>query len=109
MKTEDSDYKFLKAKNKVEKLKRFYTHLAVYFVINTVITAVKIMNNMNNGETFEEAFIDFSTLATWLVWGMGLAIHAFTVFGLPLFLGDDWEERMIEKHMKDDLNKDQNI
>ena len=109
MKTEDSDYKFLKAKNKVEKLKRFYTHLAVYFVINTVITAVKIMNNMNNGETFEEAFIDFSTLATWLVWGIAIAIHAFSVFGLPLFLGDDWEERMIEKHMKDDLNKDQNI
>ncbi|NRD19683.1 2TM domain-containing protein [Winogradskyella eckloniae] len=104
MKTED--FKLMKAKNKVEKLKRFYNHLIVYLLINTVITAVKVMNNMNNGETFNEAFFDLSTLMTWMVWGIVLAIHAFSVFGLPLIVGDDWEERKIEKYMKDELQND---
>lgn len=106
METQNSNLKYLKAKNKVEKLKRFYTHAAVYLVINSVITAVKMMNNINNGETFEEAFYDFSTLATWIVWGIALAIHAFSVYGLPLILGDDWEERKIEKLMNDELKND---
>ncbi|RED42742.1 2TM domain-containing protein [Winogradskyella eximia] len=106
MKEQDSNLKFLKAKNKVEKLKRFYTHLGVYFVINTIITVVKVMSNMNMGETFDQAFYDFSTLATWLVWGIAIALHAFSVFGLPLILGEDWEERKIEKYMNDELQKD---
>tara|TARA_R110001592_G_scaffold347126_1_gene640184 strand:- start:255 stop:575 length:321 start_codon:yes stop_codon:yes gene_type:complete len=106
MKEQDSNLKFLKAKNKVEKLKRFYTHLGVYFIINTIITVVKVMSNMNMGETFYQAFYDFSTLATWLVWGIAIALHAFSVFGLPLILGEDWEERKIEKYMNDELQKD---
>lgn len=109
MKAQEFNSKYRKAKNKVEKLKAFYTHFVVYIVINTVITAVKVMNNMNNGETFKEALYDFATLASWLFWGIAIAIHAFSVFGLPLILGDDWEERKIEKFMEDELNKDQNI
>ena len=106
METQDSNLKFIKARNKVEKLKQFYTHLVVYIVINSVITAVKLMRNIDNGETFNEAFFDFATIATWLLWGIALAIHAFSVFGIPLILGDDWEERKIEKYMNDELNKD---
>ncbi|NRD23936.1 2TM domain-containing protein [Winogradskyella litoriviva] len=106
MKTPDSELDYIKAKNKVEKLKRFYTHFAVYFVINTVITAVKIMHNLKNGETFNEAFFDFATIITWLVWGIAIALHAFSVFGLPLILGEDWEERKIEKLMNDELQNE---
>lgn len=106
MKTQDSELKFIKAKGKVEKLKRFYTHLVVFVVINCVITAVKVMHNMNKGETFEEAFFDFATLASWLFWGVALALHAFSVFGIHLLLGEDWEERKIEKYMNDDLQND---
>ena len=106
METQDSNLKFIKARNKVEKLKQFYTHLVVYIVINSVITAVKLMRNIDNGETLNEAIFDFATIATWLLWGIALAIHAFSVFGIPLILGDDWEERKIEKYMNDELNKD---
>lgn len=106
MKIQESDKKFIKARNKVEKLKRFYTHLVVYIVINSVITAVKVMNNINNGETYEDAFFNFSTGASWMLWGVGLAIHAFSVFGLPLILGDDWQERKIEKYMNDEFQND---
>ncbi|WP_299103525.1 2TM domain-containing protein [uncultured Winogradskyella sp.] len=103
---ETQDYKLMKAKNKVEKLKRFYNHLIVYLVINTVITIVKVMNNLKNGETLNEALFDFATLVTWMVWGIALTIHAFSVFGLPLILGDDWEERKIEKFMEEELHND---
>ncbi|WP_418639376.1 2TM domain-containing protein [Winogradskyella sp.] len=99
---------FRKAKNKVEKLKRFYTHLGVYFIINTIITVVKVMSNMNMGETFEEAFFDFSTVASWLVWGLVIVIHAFSVFGLPLLVGADWEERKIQQYMNEELQQDKN-
>ncbi|SDI59900.1 2TM domain-containing protein [Winogradskyella thalassocola] len=94
---------FRKAKNKVEKLKRFYTHLAVYFIINSIITSVKVMSGTNSGETFEEAFFSFSTMASWLVWGLVIAIHAFSVFGLPLIVGDDWEERKIQQFMNEEF------
>ncbi|WP_178987898.1 2TM domain-containing protein [Winogradskyella schleiferi] len=103
MKTQDSNLKFIKARHKVEKLKAFYIHLTVYMVINIVITAVKIMNNINNGETFNEAFFDFATVITWMIWGIAIALHAFSVFGLPMILGEDWEERKIEKFMEDEL------
>ncbi|SDR97581.1 2TM domain-containing protein [Winogradskyella sediminis] len=103
---DSNKFKLRKAKNKVEKLKRFYTHLAVYVVINTVITAVKVMSGMNNGETFKDAFFDFSTLMSWMVWGMVLLIHAFAVFGLPRIIGDDWEERKIQQFMDEELQQD---
>lgn len=106
MKTQDSDLEFIKAKNKVKKLKQFYAHLTVYIVINTVITVVKIMHNLNNGESLNEAFFDFATVITWLLWGIAIALHAFSVFGLPFILGVDWEERKIEKYMNDELQKD---
>tara|TARA_R110002049_G_scaffold103458_2_gene249722 strand:- start:210 stop:530 length:321 start_codon:yes stop_codon:yes gene_type:complete len=106
METQNSDIKFIKARHKVEKLKRFYIHLAVYIVINTVITVVKIMNNMNNGETFNEAFFDFATIITWLIWGIAIALHAFSVYGIQYILGEDWEERKIEKYMNDELQND---
>lgn len=100
---ETENFRFMKAKNKVEKLKRFYIHLTVYIVINTVITAVKIMTNLDNGETFNEALFDFTTLITWLTWGIAITLHAFSVFGMPLILGEDWEERKIEAYMNDEI------
>jgi hypothetical protein len=108
MEVNETDLKFIKAKNKVEKLKRFYTHLGVYLVINTVFTVLKIIRNLDNGETFNEAFFDFGSIITWLTWGIALSLHAFSVFGIPFILSDDWEERKIEKFMNEELYKDQN-
>ena len=105
---DSNKFKLRKAKNKVEKLKRFYTHLAVYMAINSVITIVKVMSGMNNGETFKDALFDYSTLMSWMVWGMVLLIHAFAVFGLPRIIGDDWEEQKIQQFMDEELQQDKN-
>lgn len=37
-------------------------------------------------------------------WGIGLLIHAFSVFGTKMFL-KDWEEKKIKELMEKDKNK----
>ncbi len=91
--------KYIRAKNRVERLKRFYTHLLIYLIINSGITTAKVWNNIGNGETLNEALFDFSTLFSWIVWGIVLVIHAFSVFGLPFILGYDWEARKIQQYL----------
>ena len=98
----DKDRKYVQAKNRVEKLKAFYTHLTVYIIVNTAISAFKIIRNIKRGESFEEAFFDINTSGVWLLWGIGLAIHAFAVFGLPLILGHNWEEEKIKQFMEEE-------
>lgn len=93
---------FLNAKRRVDKLRGFYTHLAVYLVVNIVVSAFKIIRNIKNGESFEEAIFDLSFSGIWLLWGVGLTIHAFTVFVLPLLIGHNWEEEKIKKFMEEE-------
>ena len=91
-----------RAKNKVEKLKRFYSHLIIYLVINILITCLKLYETIGNWEAFKEELFSFGTFSTWTIWGIVLAIHAFSVFGINAILGYDWEERKIEQFMKED-------
>ena len=104
----DKERTYLKVKHRVDKLKAFYTHLAVYAVVNGSIYAFKIIRNLRRGESFEEAFFDFSISGIWLIWGIVLAIHAFSIFGLPLILGKNWEEEKIQKFMEDEKNSNLN-
>jgi 2TM domain-containing protein len=84
------DHIFIEAKRRVKRKKAFYRHLAVYSVINTVMFFIVLLNE----HTFD-----------WLVpmsfWGIGLAIHYFSVFGLPGtgLGGSDWEAKEINKEM----------
>ena len=94
--------RYSKARNKVEKLRGFYVHLIAYIAVNMVVSTLKIWRNLDRGETFEEAFLDFSTFAVWLFWGVGLALHAFSIFVLPRILNEYWEERQIRKYMEEE-------
>jgi hypothetical protein len=38
----------------------------------------------------------------WLFWGVGLTIHAFSVFLLPLIIGHDWEDRKIKQFINEE-------
>lgn len=93
---------YIFAKHKAEKLKRFYVHGLVFLAFNTILIFVKVTRNMNNGETFNEAFIDISTLATPVIWGLILAIHAFSVFGPNVILGYDWEQKKLKQYMQEE-------
>lgn len=91
-----------RAKKRVEALKGFYIHFAVYIVVNAFITINKIIRNTFDGETFSEAFFDSETLFIWFFWGIGVVFHAAKVFSYNPFFGKDWEERQIRKFMDED-------
>ncbi|MBT8270902.1 MAG: 2TM domain-containing protein [Bacteroidia bacterium] len=93
---------YQRAMKRVEKMRRFYKHALVYLVICSAATILKVLHNLNNGESFSEAFFDPSTYLIWLPWGIGLALHAFSVFGLHMLLGKEWEQRKIEEYMNED-------
>jgi hypothetical protein len=91
-----------RARERVEELKGFYGHLMAYLGVNTMITSVKIVSNLSDGETFGEAFFDFGTFAIWLFWGIGLFFHGVKVFNFNPFFGKEWEKRQIQKYMADE-------
>ncbi len=93
--------KIARARKRVEELKGFYVHLTVYVVVNTFITTSKIIRNLENGESFNEAFFDLGTFFVWGAWGIGLGFHAAKVFGYSLF-SKDWEQRQIQKYVEED-------
>ena len=102
LKENNNSEKVLRAKKRVEELKGFYIHLAVYVFVNTFITVNKVIRNMNNGETLSESLWDFGSFAIWIFWGIGLVFHALKVFSYNPFLGKDWEEKQIKKYMDQD-------
>ena len=100
MRTEDQSLKYMKAKDRVEKIKGFYNHLAVYIIINLVITGFKLSNNLGSWKEFTNELFSFDTLSSWTIWGIVLLIHLFAVT-----VGRGWEERKIEALMKKELSK----
>ena len=103
MKSNESKYR--RAMARVDKLRGFYNHFIVYVIVNVVISIFKVVRNIEQGETYAEAIFDLNTFIVWLFWGIGLAMHAFSVFGLPMILGKDWEQRKIDDFMKNDRTK----
>lgn len=95
------DPKYIRAKKKVEDLKGYYGHLAVYIIVNSFISITRVLNELEDGRTLQEAVFEFSTFGVWFFWGIGLAVHTFRVFGSNLLMGKDWEARKIEELMKE--------
>ncbi|WP_029034590.1 2TM domain-containing protein [Salinimicrobium terrae] len=82
--TENNAY--FKAKQRVKEIKEFYENLISYCV---VIPALILINY----HTYWEFQWFWFPMAGW---GLGLAIHAFSVFGY----GANWEERKIQEFME---------
>ncbi|HVO69198.1 MAG TPA: 2TM domain-containing protein [Aggregatilineaceae bacterium] len=78
------DPRYKAARKYVRGVKDFYTHLAVFVIINTFLFALDAVSG--SGWWFY-----------WVVlgWGIGLAIHAYVAFIDNRFFGSTWEERKI--------------
>ena len=76
------------ARAKVQKLKEFYVHLAVYIAVNAGLLAINLVN--------EPGKLWFH----WVLigWGAGVLGHAVQVFGGGI--GKNWEERKIKEILK---------
>ncbi len=94
--------RYIRAKERIKKLKGFYRHFAVYFIVNMFLSIGKITGEISHGKTFIEAFWDFGTFALWFFWGIGIFFHAMGVFGPSIFFGKDWEQRKLKEFMNED-------
>ena len=93
------EQKYILARKRVEKISKFYKHLATYVIVNTFLSAIFIVGDINDGDTFNEAFLDYHNYKIWLFWGIGIAFQALNTFGIRLFFGKNWEEKKIQKYM----------
>ncbi|MBT8185911.1 MAG: 2TM domain-containing protein [Eudoraea sp.] len=96
---ENNEKKKLKrARKKVEEMKGFYIHFAVYILINMFILVSIFLATSREGESFWK----LGHFATAFFWGIGLLFHATHVFNLNPFFGKRWEEKQIQKYIDKD-------
>ena len=88
MNTEEAKYQ--EAKERVEALKGLYIHLAVYVVVNLMLFSINMI-------AAPDSLWFFWPL---LGWGVGLFVHALTVFTSGPGFSADWEERKIRELME---------
>ena len=86
---------YLRAKKKVDSIKGFYWHLAVFVVVNIIIILLNAYYNKNG-------FWSFGTFSTAFFWGIGLLFHFLGVFGADFLFGKNWEEKKIKEFMDKD-------
>ena len=95
MDIKNRESKYMRAKEQVERLKKFYRNLTSYIV---VITGLAVLNYYVNGWSY-----------MWFLWaafgwGIGILFHAIGTFNLNPFFGRDWEKRKIREYMDKDEN-----
>lgn len=91
METNKDDYRLFKAKEKVQKLKDFYTHITVMLLIAPVLVFINLQ--------YSPGFYWF-----WVALGgmlFSVIIHWISTFGF----GKDWEDRKIKELMNNDKKK----
>ncbi|WP_396188042.1 2TM domain-containing protein [Flavobacterium sp.] len=93
---------YYEALKKVKRMKGFYTHLAVYIVINIMIIITNI-NNLKVGESY----FQLKNFYTAFFWGIGIFAHGVSVFLPDLLLSKQWEERKIKEFMEKEKQNNQ--
>ncbi len=84
-----------RARRRLVSEKGFYVHLATYVL---VIAGLFIINVLTGHGRW------------WFVWpaigwGIGIAVHALSAFGLIGLLGRDWEERRLKELMEEERRR----
>lgn len=84
-----------RARRRLVSEKGFYVHLVTYVL---VITGLFIINALTGHGRW------------WFVWpavgwGIGIAVHALSTFGLIGLLGRDWEERRLKELMAEERRR----
>lgn len=92
------DKKYLEAKKKVRELKSFYSHLAIFFIINLFLVAINIITSP------EHLWFYWVTIG----WGIGLLFNAYAVFASEKLFGSNWEKKKIKEFMEEDNSFEEN-
>ena len=88
-----------RAREQVEAQKGFYSHLVTYVLVNAGLFAINLASKGQGGGWW----------FYWplLGWGIGVAAHAFSVFGVVALFTRDWEERQVKKRMDRERRRQQ--
>lgn len=81
---------YQQASKRAAVLKKFYKHLGIYIVLSIFFFLLNMVTKP------EKIWFHWPILA----WGLGIALHAIKVFGLP----EDWEERKIKEILEKEIN-----
>ncbi|MEH6681754.1 MAG: 2TM domain-containing protein [Sediminicola sp.] len=95
---EDKENKYLRARERVEGVKKFYSNLFSFFLTIIFLAAVNYYTNQWHNPWF-----------LWVVfgWGIGIFFMAAKTFGYPVIFGKDWEKRKLEQFMSEDEERQQ--
>ncbi|WP_276389968.1 2TM domain-containing protein [Eudoraea chungangensis] len=96
MESWDKESKYIRAKERVEELKKFYGNLFSYVLVISVLAGINYWTN-------EWRYMWFLWAA--FGWGIGVFFHAINTFNLNPFFGKNWEERKINEIMGEDENQ----
>ena len=83
--------RYAQAKERVEKIKAFYSHLIIYLIF----VGVFVFLNYRSGGFFWAMFPVAG-------WGLGVLAHAAGTFDWIPFFGKQWEENKIKEIMEKD-------
>ncbi len=89
----NKDDRYLRAKERVEELKKFYGNLISYII---VISFLAVLNYWTN--EWRYAWFLWAAFG----WGIGLAFHAAKAFQWNPFFNKGWEQRKIKEFMDKD-------
>ncbi len=104
----NNQLKLERAQKRLDALKAFYNHLVVYVVVNIalfvfrgkiIFTLINI-NAIGNPDFLK--WVDWNIYGTPIIWGIVLLIHAISVFSIFPKLLYKWEEKQMQKIMKEE-------
>jgi len=85
------DKRYFRAKEKVKKVKEFYSNLVSYCIVIPILAFI-------NYKTTDFPWVIFPAMG----WGFGVLAHYLEATGRTPFLGKNWEERKINELMQED-------
>ena len=89
----DRENKYMRAKDRVAEIKKFYTGLVFYVIFIGFLAGLNYYTN-------EWRYMWFLWAA--LGWGIGIVFQAAKAFNWAPFMNKDWEERKIKEFMEND-------
>ena len=104
--------RFVQARKQVNNIKKFYSHLSVFVVVNSVLLIIKFrLFDFFTQQGIQDAgfydWLHWNIIGTPIIWGIGLLLHGVYVFRLhsrplkdfkPGFI-KNWEARKMEEFL----------
>lgn len=96
MEPKKNDHKYLRAKQRVAKLKKFYSGLMFYVLFIIAMAGLNYYTNQWRYPWFLWAVLG---------WGIGIIFQASEVFGWSSLFGKNWEERKLKEYMDEERRR----